>query len=94
MKNDETFELGPGDFVGFPTPSVAHHVRNPFDEPFICLSGGERHQVEIADFPRHGRRMVRIGEQVDIFPHAARQSFTDAAPEFTARAAVDREREH
>ena len=24
----EELELGPGDFLGFPTPSVAHHLRN------------------------------------------------------------------
>jgi uncharacterized cupin superfamily protein len=79
---DETHGLEPGDFVGFPTPSVAHHVRNPFDEPFTYLSGGERRDVEIADFPRHGRRMVRIGDKVDIYPHSARKSFEEAAADF------------
>src|SRR4051794_11264591 len=24
------YELAPGDFVAFPAPSVAHHLRNPF----------------------------------------------------------------
>src|SRR2546427_1337338 len=27
----EEVEVGPGDFLGFATPSVAHHLRNPFD---------------------------------------------------------------
>ena len=27
--DDEEFEVAAGDFMGFPTPSVAHHLRNP-----------------------------------------------------------------
>ena len=60
----EKHELGAGDFIAFPTPSVAHHLRNPFDVECVYLMGGETHQVEVADFPRHNRRMVRIGDQV------------------------------
>ena len=81
---DETYQLEPGDFVGFPAPSVAHHVRNPFDEPFVYLTGGERHEVEIADFPRHGRRMVRVGRTIEIYPHSAQQSLEEAATDFKA----------
>jgi uncharacterized cupin superfamily protein len=58
---DEEFEVGPGDFMGFPTPSIGHHLRNPFDEDLVYLGGGERNAADIADFPRHGRRMVRVG---------------------------------
>ena len=36
-------EVGPGDFMGFPTPSLGHHLRNPFDEDLVYLMGGERH---------------------------------------------------
>lgn len=75
--NDDAYEIGPGDFVGFPTPGVAHHVRNPFEDDFVYLGGGERREVEIADFPRHGRKMVRQGTKVDIFPMTARKGFED-----------------
>ena len=34
-------EVGPGDFMGFATPSVAHHLRNPFDVELVYLCGGE-----------------------------------------------------
>lgn len=74
---DQTHEVGPGDFVGFPAPSVAHHLRNPFDGDFVYLSGGERREIEIADFPRLQRRMVRTGAAIDIFPMSARKGFTD-----------------
>jgi uncharacterized cupin superfamily protein len=60
-------EVGPGDFMGFPTPSVAHHLRNPFAEELVYLSGGESRDVEIADFPKHNRRMVRKGNHIDVY---------------------------
>jgi uncharacterized cupin superfamily protein len=66
--DDQTYEIGPGDFVGFSTPSVGHHLRNPFNEDLVYLSGGERREAEVADFPRHGKRMVRVGSDVSIFP--------------------------
>ncbi len=64
---DESFEVGPGDFMGFPTPSVAHHLKNPFDEDLIYLSGGERKETEIADFPRINKRLVRYQQDLMIY---------------------------
>jgi len=68
-------EVGAGDFMGFPTPSVAHHLRNPFDEELVYLMGGERRPVEIADFPRLGKRMVRSGTRVSLHPIDSAESF-------------------
>jgi uncharacterized cupin superfamily protein len=65
--DDEMHELGPGDFVGFPAPGNAHIVKNPGPEDLVFLSGGERRDVEIGDFPRHGKRMVRVGTKVAIY---------------------------
>ncbi len=48
--DDTQTEIGPGDFIGFPTPSVAHLVRNPYDEDLVCLMGGENKEAEVADF--------------------------------------------
>jgi uncharacterized cupin superfamily protein len=70
------YELGPGDFVAFPTPSVAHNMANPFAEELVYMMGGESHAQEIADFPTLDRRMVRIGNQIDIF------TLSDAKPFF------------
>jgi uncharacterized cupin superfamily protein len=72
---DEEFEIGPGDFLGFPTPSVGHHLRNPFTEELAYLSGGERRPMEIADYPRLGKRMVRVGRRVSIHPIASAEHF-------------------
>src|SRR6185369_6491069 len=64
---DEEHEVGPGDFMGFPTPSVGHHLKNPFTEDLVYLAGGERRISEIADFPRINRRVVRVGMSVSIY---------------------------
>jgi len=70
------YAVGPGDFMGFPTPSVAHHLRNTGDEDLVYLMGGESQEFEIADFPREGKRMVRRGAEIDIFPLSAREDFS------------------
>jgi len=65
--DDEEFEVAAGDFMGFPTPSVAHHLRNPYDEDLVYLVGGENLDVEISDFPRLGKRMLRRGQDVEVY---------------------------
>jgi uncharacterized cupin superfamily protein len=62
-----TYEIGPGDFVGFPTPSVAHQVRNTTDEELVYLSGGERNELEIADFPKLNKRTLRRGDKIEVY---------------------------
>jgi len=63
----EDYEMKAGDFVGFPTPSVAHLMSNPYDEELVYLMGGETLDHEVADFPELGKRMVRTGERIDIY---------------------------
>jgi uncharacterized cupin superfamily protein len=69
---DEEHEVGPGDFVGFP-PGTAHHLRNPYDLDLRYLSGGQNLESEVADFPRHDRRMVRIGPNGAMYAISAAQ---------------------
>lgn len=61
------YELGPGDFVAFPTPSVAHNMSNPFTDELVYMMGGENLEHEIADFPTLGKRMIRLGPKVEIY---------------------------
>jgi uncharacterized cupin superfamily protein len=63
---DEEYEVGPGDFMGFATPSVGHHLRNPFGEELVYLMGGEHRHAEVADFPRQRKRFFRSGPTVSI----------------------------
>lgn len=65
---DEEFEVTSGDFMGFPAPQVAHHLRNTSEEEdLVYLVGGEALDVDVADFPRLGKRMVRRGQDVEIY---------------------------
>lgn len=67
--NDREVEVGPGDFLGFRTPGCAHHFKNPFSEDLVCLMGGERREIEVAEFPRLGMRLIRTkssGEAVHV----------------------------
>jgi uncharacterized cupin superfamily protein len=72
--DEAEFEVNPGDFMGFPTPSVAHHLRNTGDKDLVYLTGGENLEIEIAEFPRLGKRMIRRKEAVEIY------NFSDAKP--------------
>jgi uncharacterized cupin superfamily protein len=71
----EEHEVGAGDFMGFATPSVAHHLRNPFAEDLVYLVGGEAREFEVADFPRLGRRMLRRGATIEVYPLDAGKPF-------------------
>jgi uncharacterized cupin superfamily protein len=69
------YQVGAGDFMGFGTPGVAHHLRNPFHEPLQYLMGGENREFEIAEFPRLGKRMVRAGTEVTVYDAADGRPF-------------------
>jgi uncharacterized cupin superfamily protein len=56
---EQSFAVGPGDFMGFPAPSPAHSLHNPFDEDLLYLMGGERHAVDAVHYPRIRRSMLK-----------------------------------
>jgi len=61
---DKTFEVGPGDFMGFPTPSIGHHLMNPYDEDLVYLMGGERGRADIVAFPKIGKMGLFSGDGI------------------------------
>lgn len=73
--NGEAFEVGPGDFMGFPAGRVAHHLKNPFPEPLEYLMGGSHRPLEVAEFPRLGKVMIRREGAVTIFDEADGRPF-------------------
>ncbi len=73
--DDQEHEVGPGDFIGFPTPSVAHLMRNTGTEDLVYLVGGENREFDVADFPKVGKRMLRMGNHVDIYDAEDAQPF-------------------
>lgn len=60
-------ELAAGDFIAFPTPSEPHLLRNTSSEDVVYLTGGERAPFDVADFPRHGKRLVRLGDHATVY---------------------------
>jgi uncharacterized cupin superfamily protein len=63
----DEYPVAPGDFMGFPTPSVAHLMRNPGPADLVYLCGGENREFEVAEYPTLGKRAVRTGQQVDVY---------------------------
>jgi uncharacterized cupin superfamily protein len=55
---DKTFEVGAGDFMAFPVPSIGHHLRSPYDADLVYLMGGERGRVDVAEFPTVGKHLI------------------------------------
>lgn len=56
---DARFAVGPGDFMGFPAPSPAHSLSNPYPEDLVYLVGGERNLVDAVHYPRIKRTMYK-----------------------------------
>ena len=78
--DDAECEVTAGDFIGFPAPSVAHLLKNPGPGDLVYLSGGENREFEVADFPKLGKRMIRRGNQLEIYDAADAQSFGPLSP--------------
>lgn len=73
---EETYEVGPGDFMAFPTAPVGHHLQNPFDTDLVYLMGGESRGFEICEFPRLRKRAIfEKGSAPYIIDVAATQPF-------------------
>jgi uncharacterized cupin superfamily protein len=84
--DDGEHELAAGDFLGFP-PGVAHGVRNTGGEDLHLVVGGEIVlDVEVADFPSVGRRLVRAGARLAVYPLDAEVPFLPVEAEEALRA--------
>jgi uncharacterized cupin superfamily protein len=79
---DKTFEVGPGDFMAFPTPSIGHHLTNPYDADLVYLMGGERGRVDVGEFPRLGKHMIFAADGIYVVDsdQLERRSFEDWLP--------------
>ncbi|MGE0741377.1 MAG: cupin domain-containing protein [Hyphomonadaceae bacterium] len=53
-------EVGPGDFMGFATPSAPHLLRNVFEEECVYLMGGEDRPIDVVSYPKDGRRYLHM----------------------------------
>lgn len=62
----ESYNIGPGDFLGFPGGGPPHETINDGKEPLVCLVIGQRLAQEVVDYPRAGKRLYRNGGQRDM----------------------------
>ena len=70
---DESYKIGPGDFLGFPGGGPAHETFNDGPEPLICLVMGQRLAQDVVDYPRAGKRLYRNSGQRDMVDIASVQ---------------------
>jgi uncharacterized cupin superfamily protein len=56
-------------------PSVLHHLKNPFAQDLVYLIGGENREMEIGDFPRLSKRVIRNGEKIEMYQAADAKPF-------------------
>jgi len=56
----QSYEVEPGDFMGFPMPGVAHLLRNPFDTELVYLMGGEAVPLDVLDYPKLGKSFLLV----------------------------------
>lgn len=61
----KTFEVKPGDFMGFPPDSLAHSMHNPFAEDLVYLMGGTNLDYDVCDYPKQKKQMYRVGDRRD-----------------------------
>jgi uncharacterized cupin superfamily protein len=52
--------VGPGDFMGFATPSVPHLLKNRGSEDLVYLMGGEDAPLDVLDYPALGKRYLLV----------------------------------
>ena len=56
---DGTFDVGPGDFMGFPSPSPGHGLHNDSDDDLVYLVGGESNPADVVHYPWIRRTMIK-----------------------------------
>jgi uncharacterized cupin superfamily protein len=52
------YPVGPGDFMGFATPSVPHLLKNRGQDDLVYLMGGEDRPLDVIDYPHLGKRYL------------------------------------
>jgi uncharacterized cupin superfamily protein len=71
LVGDTEIEIGPGDYLGFPTDGTVHHLRNTGEADLVCLMGGERTLTEVTRFPSIGKVAVFDRRRVSFFDEAS-----------------------
>ncbi len=62
----ESFPFEKGDFVGFPTNTAAHSLKNIGSETLVFLVMGQRLEQDVADYPNQKKRLYRNSGQWNL----------------------------
>ena len=60
------YEIGAGDFVGYPAGGLPHTMKNTGSEMLRCIVVGQRLAHDVGDFPRLGKRLYRNSLSNDL----------------------------
>ncbi|WP_325894858.1 cupin domain-containing protein [Grimontia sp. NTOU-MAR1] len=79
--DDEDFEVGEGDFIGYPAGGLPHIMTNTGNETLRCIMVGQRLDHDEADYPKQNKGIFRNKNRpwqvVDIdnidFPNAGKK---------------------
>ncbi len=56
---EQTFDVGPGDFMGFPAPSPGHSLHNHSQGDLVYLVGGEANRSDVVHYPWIRRTLIK-----------------------------------
>ncbi|MEE9325751.1 MAG: cupin domain-containing protein [Cocleimonas sp.] len=68
IEND-IYQVGKGDFIGFPANKVAHALYNNGKETLVCLVTGQRLKHDVADYPNKAKRIYRHNGEAEVVKH-------------------------
>lgn len=60
--DDRAYNVGAGDFLGFPRRGPAHVITNTGDEPLVFFVVGQRLEHDVCDYPHKEVRLYIAGE--------------------------------
>ena len=75
--NGQIHNVGPGDFIGFPTDGVVHGFRNTGEADLLYLTAGERARVEVAEMPSIGKTAVFRPGRITMYGDDAVDELTE-----------------
>lgn len=61
--NDQTYPVGPGDFLGFPANGAAHTLLNNGKVPLVFLMARNKLEQDVCDYPDQGKRLYMNGDE-------------------------------
>lgn len=77
---EDSFEINPGDFIGYRKGGAAHTIINTGAEVFRCIVVGQRLAHDVGDYPRKGKRIYRNdGLPWELVDHADIEQITAGA---------------